>query len=172
MIDGVGLEDWLKHAPAAAASVARRIVGSLPIANEYSPEEFWNEYAPQFQHGLTEEVVLAGRRKQSEDIANFLLGGGQIARWQGDSLSEVVAFVVVAVRKAEAEVRKFLEARVLIVETKDAARRLAGMRNLVFIVRGEAVEMAGMLAATGPVIVPGGSRLHGNRRCNSVATPF
>jgi hypothetical protein len=156
VIDGVGLEEWLKHAPAVAASVAREIVGSLPIANVYSPEEFWNEYAPQFQRGLTEEVVLAGRQKQREDIINFLLAGGQIARWQGDSLAEVVAFVVATIRKAEADVRKFLEARVLVVETKDAARRLAGMRNLIFIVRGEAVEMAGMLAATGPVIVPVG----------------
>jgi hypothetical protein len=40
------------------------------------------------------------------------------------------------------------------LESKDAARKLADSPDLIFAVRGEAVEMAGRLAEDHPVIVP------------------
>ena len=154
VIDGVTLEDWLEQCPAAAAAIAREIVGALPATGAYSLEDFWEEYSTRFRPRLTEEVVLAGRAEQAEELRRTLLGDSRISRLQGDSISEVLAVVIASIRKSEPELRKFFESRMLLVETPEAARQLAGARNLIFLVRDAAVEVAGRLAATGPVVVP------------------
>ena len=156
VIDAVAIENWLDICPAVAAHIARDIVGSLPETGAYSPEEFWNEYSNQFRPRLTEQVVLAGREPQSTEVIQQLVGPNQISSWQGDSVAEVTAFITAAIRQAEPERRKFLDARVLIVERKDAGRQLAGLPNLIFIVKGEAIDLAGMMAAASPVIIPVG----------------
>jgi hypothetical protein len=66
----------------------------------------------------------------------------------------VLGFVTACIRKADSDLRKFLEARVLFLETKDAARQLAESPNLIFAVRGEATELAGRLSEKHPVILP------------------
>ena len=153
-LDAVGLESWLELCPGVAATVAREIVGNLPITGALSTDEFWKEYSTQFQPPLTEEVLLAGRKEQSQSVIQMLTGSGQVHRWQGDSLGEVLAFTIACIRKSEAEVRNFLETRTLLVESKDVARQLAGSPHLIFAVRGEAVDLAGMVSENHPVIVP------------------
>jgi hypothetical protein len=152
--DAVQLEHWLELCPAVAATVAREIVGNLPLTGALSSEEYWREYSTQFQPTLREEVVLAGREDQTKLLIQTLMGSGQVCRWQGDSLAEVLAFAIASIRKAEPDTKAFLEARTLLVESKDAARQLADSPHLVFAVRDEAVEMAGRLAENHPVIVP------------------
>src|SRR5437868_12078643 len=44
-----------------AATVAREIIGNLPVTGALSADE----YSPQFQPPLTEDVLLAGRNAQS-----------------------------------------------------------------------------------------------------------
>jgi len=153
-LDAVQLEHWLEICPAVAAAVAREIIGNLPLTGALSSDEFWREYAFQFQPALREEVVLAGREEQAKLLIRAAMGTGQVHRWQGDSLAEVLAFAVACIRKADGETRAFLESRTLLLESKDAARQLADSGHLVFAVRGEAVEMAGRLAENHPVIVP------------------
>jgi hypothetical protein len=153
-LDAVQLEHWLELCPAVAATVAREIVGSLPLTGALSTEEFWREYSTQFQPTLREEVVLAGREEQARSLIRELMGGGQVHRWQGDSLAEVLAFTIACIRRAEGDTRTFLESRTLLLESKDAARQLADSSHLIFAVKGEAVEMAGRLAEKHPVIVP------------------
>jgi hypothetical protein len=154
VLDAIGLENWLENCSGVAATVAREIVGNLPIAGALSTDEFWKEYSTQFQPPLREEVLLAGRKEQSQSMIQMLMGGGQVHRWQGDSLAEVLALMVACIRKSEPEARKFLEARTLLIESKDAARQLAGSPHLIFAVKGEAVDLAGMLSENHPVIVP------------------
>lgn len=153
-LDAVQLEHWLEICPAVAAAVAREIIGNLPLTGALGSDEFWREYASQFQPALREEVVLAGREEQAKLLIRAVMGPGQVHRWQGDSLAEVLAFAVASIRKADGETRAFLESRTLLLESKDAARQLADSGHLVFAVRGEAVEMAGRLAENHPVIVP------------------
>jgi hypothetical protein len=153
-LDAVQLEHWLELCPAVAATVAREIVGNLPLTGALSSEEYWREYSTQFQPTLREEVVLAGREEQTKSLVQALMGSGQVCRWQGDSLAEVLAFAIASIRKAEPGTKAFLEARTLLVESRDAARQLADSPHLVFAVRDEAVEMAGRLAENHPVIVP------------------
>jgi len=154
VLDAVQLEQWLELCPAVAASVAREIIGNLPHTGAVSSDEFWREYASQFQPPLREDVVLAGRESQAKLVMQALMGMGEVHRWQGDSLAEVLAFVVAAVRKSDLETRKFIESRMLLLDSKDAARRLVDSGHLIFAVTGEAVELAGRLAESHPVIVP------------------
>jgi hypothetical protein len=154
VVDGVSLENWLELCPAVAASVAREIVGSLPVTGALSADEYWKEYSTQFEPRLKEQVLIAGREEQAKSMLQALSGGGQVHRWQSDSLAEVLAFMIACVRTADTETRKFLETRTLILESKDAARKLVESPHLVFAVRGEAAELAGRLAESHAVILP------------------
>jgi hypothetical protein len=153
-LDAVQLEHWLELCPAVGATVAREIVGNLPLTGALSTDEFWREYSTQFQPTLREEVVLAGREEQAKSMIQALMGSGQVHRWQGDSLTEVLAFAIACIRKAEPGTRAFLEARTLLIESKDAARQLADSPHLIFTVKGEAVELGGRLSENHPVIIP------------------
>jgi hypothetical protein len=153
-VDALALEAWLEQCPAVAASVARDIIGTLPITGALSASEFWQEYSSQFEPHLREEVLIAGREEQVKEMLRDLNGRGEVRRWQGDSLAEVLAFMVASIRTSEDSVRKFLESRILLLESKEAARQLAGSSNLIFSVMGAATELAGRLANDHPVIYP------------------
>lgn len=152
--DSVALEAWLDLCPGVAAAIARDVVGTLPRTGALSPQEFWSEYAGRFQPHLAERVAVAGRAEQSSTILRQLTDSPQVFRWQGDSLLEVLAFMVASIRLAPEADRKFLESRVLIVETEEAARLLKGSRQLVFAVHREATPHAGSLSDRHVVIVP------------------
>jgi hypothetical protein len=154
VLDAVALENWFELCSAVAATIAREIIGNLPITGALSTDEFWKEYSTQFQPQLNEEVLLAGRQEQRQRMVQMLMGSGQVHRWQGDSLAEVLAFAIACIRKAEPDVRNFLESKTLFIESKDAARQLADSPHLIFMVRGEAVPLAGRLSESHPVIVP------------------
>jgi hypothetical protein len=171
VLDAIQLEHWLELCPAVAASVAREIIGHLPQTGAIGSDEFWREYASQFQPTLREEVLLAGREEQAKLVIRALMGGAEVHRWQGDSLAEVLAFVIAAVRRADPEARSFIESRMLLVETKEAARALVDSPHLVFAVRGEAVELAGRLAESHPVIVPLGRESLVDRATTRLARP-
>ena len=153
-LDAIALEAWLDLCPAVAAAVAREVLGTLPETGAISPQEFWEEYSSQFEPHLRPEVLLAGRKEQSEVLLRELSDGPQLHRWQGDSLNEVLAFMVAGIMSAPENDRKFLESRTLLVETREAARLLNGRQNLIFAVHGDAWSMAGALSNLHPVLVP------------------
>lgn len=154
--DAVALEAWLELCPGVAAAIARDVVGTLPKTGALSPEEFWNEYAGRFEPHLIEQVAVAGRAEQSVTMLQQLLDTPQVFRWQGDSLAEVLAFMVASIRLAPEDDRKFLQSRVLIVETEEAARLLKGSRHLIFAVYRDARTHAGALSDHHVVIAPMG----------------
>lgn len=156
VIDGVGLVDWLEQSPAVAAVVAREIVGNYPHLGAYSTDEYWMEYSRQFRPALSEDVVLAGRATQSAQLLQSLSAGERLLRWKGDFLDEPVTFAVCSIRRADPQVRRHFEARTLVLETKEAARQLAGQPNLIFVTRENATDLAGFLSETNSVIVPVG----------------
>lgn len=124
IIDGTSLEDWLGLNEAVASRFAREVLAIVPQKGVRSVDEFWQEYSNRFRPALTENVLLADRDAQSQQLLAQLRGTPLAHPWQGDSTEEVIAFAVAAIRKAEGDVRKFLEARTLIVDTEDAARQI------------------------------------------------
>ena len=111
--DAGSLEAWFEKCPAVAATVAREIIRTLPATGAVSAAEFWEEYSTQFKPRLREEVLLAGREEQSKTMLQALNSGSQIHQWQGDSLAEVLAFMVASVRTSEENIKKFPESRLL-----------------------------------------------------------
>jgi hypothetical protein len=154
VIDAVALETWFDAHPAVAARVARYILGQTPLTGARSTDEFWEEYSSRFKPALMEQVLTCDREEQVKELLAELGKGAQDIVRRADSPDEVVAFAVAGIRQAESDLRKFLEARTLIIDTDDAARQLAHRPNMVFIPRASALPQAGMLARRNPTIVP------------------
>jgi hypothetical protein len=156
-IDGMKLEHWLDEHPAVAARYARTVLGVFPQLGVLSTDEFWNDYSNRYGPQLTEEVLLCEREKQVEDLLTRLGSEASQVTICADSLDEVIAFAVAAIRKADPQVRRYLEARTLIIESEDAARFLREKPSLIFFPRGQAQNIAGSLARSGPTLVAMGA---------------
>lgn len=150
--DGLVLEDWLYHCPAVALRLARDL-GLMPTIGVHCTDQLWDEYAKQFKPDLTEEVLLADRTNQMNTILNQMRTGPTSYVWQGDSTDEVVAFAVAAIRRAESDVRRFIEDRTLIIDTSESARQLEHLKNLILLLGPDAHDIAGTLSQRNLVIV-------------------
>ncbi len=171
VIDGVDLEEWLGLNPAVAARFARGKLSLMPNHGVKSTDEFWDEYVSRFEPLLGEAVLLAGRADQATFLLQQLQGVTQPYLWQADSLEEVIAFAVAAIRTGDTETRKYVEARALVVETKDAALQLANRTDLVFLLRGTALSASGFLGKRAPTIVPTGRDQTRSREANVLRRP-
>jgi hypothetical protein len=151
--DAIALEDWLHLCPAVALRLARDL-GLMPTVGVHCTDQLWDEYAKQFKPDLTEDVLLADRTDQMNTILSQMRTGQTSYVWQGDSTDEVVAFAVAAIRKAELDVRRFIEDRTLIIDTSESARQLEHLKNLVLLLGPDAHDIAGTLSQRNLVIVP------------------
>jgi hypothetical protein len=155
VLDGIALEDWLYLCPAVALRLARDL-RLMPPTGVHCTDQLWDEYAKQFKPDLTEDVLLADRASHMNTILSQMRNGPTIHVWQGDSNDEVVAFAVAAIRKAEPDVRRFIEDRTLIIDTSESARQLEHLQNLILVLRPDANDIAGTLSGHNLVIVPVG----------------
>jgi hypothetical protein len=156
IIDGVGLEDWLSQHDAVGARVARSILGVVPAIGARSTEEFWEEYSSRFRPPLTKEVLLCEREDQAKELLAQLSGEAQDIVLRADSPDEAVAFAIAAIRSADSDLQKYLAARTLVLDTDEAARQVNRRARAVFIVRGTAVSLGGLLARYGTTIIATG----------------
>jgi hypothetical protein len=156
-LDGAMIEDWLSKHPAVAARYARYELKLTPQVGAISTDEFWDEYSSRFAPALTESILLCARDAQAEMLLQALVSPLGSVHFAADSPDEVIAFAVAAIRKAPEAIRFFLEARTMIVETADAVRQLAVEPGLVFLPRGQARNLVGLLASVGPVVVSAGA---------------
>lgn len=156
-LDGVALEHWLDRHPAVASQYARYELGLVPTTGAYSSSQFWDEFSMRFAPTLTEEVLLAGREVQAAELLRRLGERGSRLAFAADSADEVIAFVVAAIRHASPEIRAFLEARAMVVDSLDAARHLATKKGLIFLPRGQARQLVGVLAQVGPTVISAGA---------------
>jgi hypothetical protein len=170
-LDAVDLESWLGQSPAVASRVAGPLLNLKPNNGAGSTDEFWSEYASEFEPPLTEAVLLAGRSEQSQLLLQQLQGIGTAHPWMADSLDEVIAFAVATIRNADPEVRKYLEAKTLVVDTRDAARQMVNRKDLIFLLRGSAAEIAGSIGKRAPVVVPIGQDQANRRDANVLKRP-
>lgn len=153
-LDGISLEEWFKQGEAVAARFAREVLLSMPPVSARSCSEFWSEYSARFAPPLTEDVLLVGREEQAKQLVQQLANGPAAYLVRADSPEEVVAFAVAAIRRADPELARYLEARAIVLDTEDAARSLSVRRNLVFLPRAGAIPLAGALGQRNPTIVP------------------
>ena len=156
-LDGVGLEHWLDINPAVATHYARYELGLAPTTGACSSREFWDEFSTRFAPTLTEDVLLAGREAQEAELLRRLSEGSSRLAFAADSADEVIAFVIAAIRRAAPETRAFLEARAMVVDSVEAARQLALRKCLIFLPRGQARQLVGLLGQAGPTVISAGA---------------
>ena len=169
-IDGSALETWLEQRPAVAALHARRTLAVKPQGGVWSTDEYWSDFAGQFDPMLTEEVLLCEREEAAKQLIQDLLQPSNIVSLIADSPDEVVAFAIAAIRKAPEDVRQFLEARTLIVDSVAAGRQLLGYDNLVLLLRNDATRSPAQFSTVGPILVPLG-RAQKTGRAATLARP-
>ena len=155
-IDGSALETWLEQRPAVAALHARRTLGVKPQEGVRSTDEYWQDFAGQFNPMLTEEVLLCEREDAAQQLIQGLLQPSNIVSLVADLPDEVVAFAIAAIRKAAEDVRHFLEARTLVVDSTAAGRQLLANDNLVLLLRDDAARSPAQFSTVGAILVPHG----------------
>lgn len=156
-IDGSMLEDWLTDRPAVAAKYAKHHLKKMPLAGAQSSADFWEEFSTRFAPELADKVLLAGREDQAKQLVEQLSAGPGKLLYAADAPDEVVAFALAAIRSADPAVRLFIESKTLVVDSEDAARQLAHREGLVFLLRGQARNLAGLLMQSGPTVVSAGA---------------
>lgn len=156
-LDGPLLEDWLAKCPAVASRWASCELRVAPQNGVLSTEEFWQSFASRFAPPLVEDVLLAGRESQAEELLLKLNQEGGRLAFAADTTDEVIAFTVAAIRMAPEAVRRPLEARTVIVETEEAARFLINTSNLIYLPRNAARSCAGQLKSYGPTVISAGA---------------
>ena len=87
-------------------------------------------------------------------VRQFASGVPQAIKLQADSRDEVVAFAVAAIRTAAPNIRAFLEARTLVLDTKNAVSQRITVSGMVFLPRDEAPDLAGVLSYRAPTLIP------------------
>jgi len=156
VIDGSSLERWLAEAPAVSAWHARNTLKLAPVDAVRSTDEFWNDFANRFAPPLIEEVLTTERESLVEELLGVLMGPPDQMSLIGDAPDEVIAFAVAAIRSADEKVRKFLEARTLVIDTEAGGRGIVAKPNLAFLLRSDAARSPGKFSEAGPTIVPQG----------------
>jgi len=156
-LDGPLLEDWLAKCPAVASRWASCELRVAPQYGVLSTEEFWQSFSSRFAPPLVEDVLLAGRETQAEELLRSLAQEDGRLAFSADTPDEVIAFTVAAIRMAPETVRRPLEARTVIVETEDAARFLINTSNLIYLPRNAARSSAGQLKSYGPTVISAGA---------------
>lgn len=152
-IDGSQIEIWLNDHPAVAAYYARLVLKTSPASGALSTDEFWHQYTSRFTPPITEEVVLAGRDTQAQELLERLSQENTTTYKLGaDTEDEVIAFAIASMRKAPENDRAVFEACTMVVESEDAARFLSQKKGMIFLTKGAAAESAGFLAAAGPTL--------------------
>lgn len=161
-LDGSQLEDWLALRPAVSAMYASQM-SLRPLHGARGADDFWDEYAHRFKSKLTEEVVLASREKQAEQFLQSALSASGAIELAADAPDEVIAFAIAAVRKSDPQTRMFLEDRIIILDTEEAARHFSRSDNLIFFPRSQANPLSGLLSTKGPTLVAKGRDQQANR---------
>jgi hypothetical protein len=160
-IDGAALETWLEHHPAVSALHARNTLRLYPVDGLRSTDEFWAEFAGKFGPPITEEVLLCERDEAAEKLVQDLLQATNAVALVADSPEEALAFAVAAIRKAKPEIRLFLEARTLVVDSSAAGRQLLPCERLVLLLRNDAARSPAQFSLMGTTFVPLGRRQRG-----------
>ena len=153
-IDGVQLEAWLEDSEAVAVRFATEVLKVMPPTGVRSTDQLWDEFSARFKPPLTEDVLLCGRAKEAAALLPQLMAPAGSYLLRADSPEEAVAFAVAAIRKADPDLRKFLESRTLIVDTQEAARALVTSKNLTFLVFPAVGALSGAVSRRHPVLIP------------------
>ncbi|WP_337044964.1 hypothetical protein [Emticicia sp. 17c] len=146
IIDGTKILQWLElFLPVALRLAHDELQNRIPPSGVRSISGFWEGYSLQTNIPIAEELLLAGRKKQSEGILEQMIAGLGETTLCGETSDEVIAFLCAIIQKAQDEQQRFLKGKCLIVEDAEAAKRLSNVSGMILIVNENARRHAASL---------------------------
>jgi hypothetical protein len=145
VVDGEDLVGWLELASALGQQFAAEL-GRIPSYGLDTPDRAWYNWAGLSNPPASEELAVAGRGKQEEDLIGRLLGEPSALIVRGSSPREAFGFILAALRRIELEDRRQrLISRTLIADDEQVVQRLENLQNQIVVLRHARSQVSGNL---------------------------
>jgi hypothetical protein len=146
--DAIDLEQWLELCPEVAIWFAAQ-TGRRPRGVQ-SLEDFWNEYRHSTAPVMSPALLLAGRKKEADKVAQWLEAGSGVLRVLADSADEALAFVSAVSVMSQETSGKFKFAEIIVATDSEQVRQLMGASHqLTFGWRVDDPSLLGTIADKG-----------------------
>ena len=121
--DADDLSQWIDSAPSVGPWFARDI-GKIPFSGVMSLDEFWENWAGGRNSAITPSMMLAGREKSIERIAQWIREAPSRIVVKADTSDEALAFLIASLFVSENLECSAALSRSLVVNSEDAWQRL------------------------------------------------
>lgn len=172
VVDGVELQDWIEKCPVANLQLCKEL-GYLSESGVKTAEQAWSGWSKLTKPEMIEEVVLAGRTQQVDELIFFLSQQCDIVAVCGDSLREVWGFVLAAIRTISViEDREKLLARTIVFDNEEIAGRTNHLNNHIIILKNTVGQVSGALSEQNHVIISAGNPRNIKGKIIELARPY
>lgn len=130
--DSANLEEWLEVAPAVDVWLARLVGKRPPGAADIA--EHWENLAALTEPSLRPEVFLVSRKRETEMLSEWLTGPPTALAFEARSPVEVIDFFAAYLVALDQPQREAHEARIIIVEEREAWRALTACKNRLVLI--------------------------------------
>ncbi|NMB98961.1 MAG: hypothetical protein GYA35_01640, partial [Thermoanaerobaculaceae bacterium] len=120
--DARDLEGWLEQAPAVGAWLAKYI-GKYP-ENILSLEDWWNEWCQVTRPPLVSDLVLGGRKEESEKIKNWLKETPSLLSVQALAKDEAIAFLSAVIFALPENEKEYFLSKTFVVDNQNSFRHI------------------------------------------------
>ena len=115
--DSSDLEQWLDTSPGVLRWLAN-CLKMVPYDGIELAEEFWSYWSIFENIKLTPEIVLSGRKKEQEEIFNFLQGPASIKSVKAATKNEAIAFIIATAKLLPIEHSERFFSKTLIISNE------------------------------------------------------
>ncbi|MBU1052233.1 MAG: hypothetical protein KKC46_00195 [Proteobacteria bacterium] len=126
------LEEWLENAPTVSAWLAIKHLGKYPSEGIQPTEDFWEEWSSGPQIKLNPQLLISGRKKDSDTLFEFT-SISSVTAVQGASREEALAFIISCFINDPSKEEDFF-ARSLIVDNPETFRQLSVHDNPLILI--------------------------------------
>lgn len=122
--DSSDIEQWLEIAEYVLRWFANYI-NKAPIDGIDLAEQFWKYWSEYRDVKLNPEIITSGRKKEQEDIFNFLEGPPNITSVKATSKNEAIAFIIASTKHFPQAASERFFSRTLVVHNEAAYKSVA-----------------------------------------------
>ena len=143
--DASDLAAWLDQAPSVAEWFAG-VIGKLPSSGYTTLDEWWENWPTQSQPIISPALVLAGRQKNTERLAEWSQQVATPYYVQAQTREEAIAFVAASVLNSDQAWGVALLAKAIVVKSEDAWNSLVRHTSPLVLIRAFEGNVSSQLA--------------------------